>query len=207
VVIGKEVKKISSSAFKGCSGLTAVTIPNSVTEIGSAAFEGCNLAAVTIPASVKKIGFWCFANNKSLKSASVPGTIKPGTNEYFRDCPNLKTVTVRTGNGAKRSTAAAWFKDPTPTQPSVASSSSKPKIDPNSMSWPEPDLKNYWSLNIKFVEWSGGFVHETIFRDNIGGKITYFIPGLGRYKNYNEAEAAAYFWTVHKLERTRGLDR
>jgi hypothetical protein len=178
-----------------------------VTEIGSAAFEGCNLAAVTIPASVKKIGFWCFANNKSLKSASVPGAIKPGTNEYFRDCPNLKTVTVRTGNGAKRSTAAAWFKDPTPTQPSVASSSSKPNIDPNSMSWPEPDLRNYWVNDIKYVEWSGGFVYERIYRDNIGGKITYFIPGLGRYKNYNEAEAAAYFWTVHKLERTRGLDR
>ncbi|MDO4202813.1 MAG: leucine-rich repeat protein [Bacteroidales bacterium] len=32
---------IGSDAFSGCSGLTSVTIPNSVTSIGSDAFSGC----------------------------------------------------------------------------------------------------------------------------------------------------------------------
>ena len=36
------VAKIGNSAFYECSGLTEVTIPNSVTTIGGSAFDGCN---------------------------------------------------------------------------------------------------------------------------------------------------------------------
>ena len=36
------VKVIKESAFNGCSGLTSVTIPNSVTSIGEGAFSYCN---------------------------------------------------------------------------------------------------------------------------------------------------------------------
>ena len=35
------VKKINKDAFRECSGLTSVTIPNSVTSIGEDAFYGC----------------------------------------------------------------------------------------------------------------------------------------------------------------------
>jgi len=35
------VTKINDNTFKGCSGLTSVTIPNSVTSIGESAFEDC----------------------------------------------------------------------------------------------------------------------------------------------------------------------
>ena len=43
--------------FCECSGLTSITIPNSVTRIGSSAFYGCgNLISVTIGNSVTSIG-------------------------------------------------------------------------------------------------------------------------------------------------------
>ncbi|MGN0760946.1 MAG: leucine-rich repeat domain-containing protein [Christensenellales bacterium] len=41
---------IGDYAFNGCTGLTSITIPNSVTSIGSGAFSGCsNFAEITIP--------------------------------------------------------------------------------------------------------------------------------------------------------------
>ena len=47
------VISIIGSAFRDCSGLTSVTIPNSVTSIGSDAFQYCSgLTSVTIPNSV-----------------------------------------------------------------------------------------------------------------------------------------------------------
>ena len=48
---------IAGNAFYGCSGLTSVTIPNSVTSIGWSAFYNCSsLTSVTIPNSVTSIG-------------------------------------------------------------------------------------------------------------------------------------------------------
>ena len=52
-----QVISIGNTAFCNCSGLTSVTIPNSVTSIGNYAFESCSgLISVTIPNSVTSIG-------------------------------------------------------------------------------------------------------------------------------------------------------
>lgn len=63
---------IGVDAFRDCSGLTSVTIPNSVTSIGSSAFRGCSsLTSVTIPNSVTSIGGLAFYDCSSLTSVIV----------------------------------------------------------------------------------------------------------------------------------------
>ena len=67
VIDEKPVTTIGDSAFLGRS-LTSITIPDSVTSIGSYAFRGCSsLTSVTIPNSVTSIGYDAFYNCSHLQ--------------------------------------------------------------------------------------------------------------------------------------------
>lgn len=55
------VISLGDNAFYGCTGLTSITIPNTVNYIGYYAFEGCSsLTSVTIPNSVEVVGEGAF---------------------------------------------------------------------------------------------------------------------------------------------------
>jgi hypothetical protein len=53
---GLPVTSIGSAAFRGLYTLASVTIPDSVTTIGDAAFADCGLTNITIPVSVTNLG-------------------------------------------------------------------------------------------------------------------------------------------------------
>ena len=81
--------------FWGCSALTSVTIPNSVTGIGYGTFYKCSgLTSVTIPNSVTSIGNSAFTYCTSLTSAAIPsGVTSIGASAFF-NCNSLTSVTI-----------------------------------------------------------------------------------------------------------------
>ena len=78
---------IGNNAFYGCSSLTAVTIPNSVTSIGGGAFFGCyGLTSIDIPNSVTKIDEYAFYFCFNLAYVSIGKSVKSIGDYTFHSC-------------------------------------------------------------------------------------------------------------------------
>ena len=94
VTIPNSVTSIGSSAFSGCSGLLSITIPNCVTYIGSSAFSGCSdLTSITIPNSMTSIGSFAFYDCSGLTSITIPNSVTSIGTYAFSGCKSLTTIT------------------------------------------------------------------------------------------------------------------
>ena len=83
---------IEYGTFSGCSSLTSVTIPSSVTSIGPDAFKGClNLNEITIPNGVNSIGSAAFSGCTYLNYITIPNSVNSIGEYTFYDC-RLKEV-------------------------------------------------------------------------------------------------------------------
>ena len=95
---GKPVTSIGEYAFADYSGLTSITIPNSVISIGNYAFGNCSgLTSITIPNSVISIGNYAFAGCSELTSITIPSSVTSIGNYAFGNCSGLKTIYIPNG--------------------------------------------------------------------------------------------------------------
>ena len=95
ITIPDSVTSIEGHAFSGCSGLTSIIIPDSVTWIGGAAFEGCSsLTSIILPKGVTRIGRGVFEGCSSLTSITLPKSVTSIGRGAFDGCSSLTSITL-----------------------------------------------------------------------------------------------------------------
>ena len=95
LTIPSSVTEIDESAFEGCSGLTSLTIPSSVTSIGKSAFDGCSgLTSLTLPSSVTRISESAFEGCSGLTSLTLPSSVTEIGGYAFKGCSRLTSLTL-----------------------------------------------------------------------------------------------------------------
>ena len=88
------VIKINDRVFSGNTNLTTVTLPESLTTLGSYAFSSCkSLKTIKIPSGVTAIPDHCFYECSSLDSVTIPEGVTTIGDRAFEDC-NLNALTL-----------------------------------------------------------------------------------------------------------------
>lgn len=104
---------ILRGAFQNCTELTSVTIPDSLTSMGSHAFYNCaGLTSITIPNGLTSIDYGTFYNCTELTSIIIPDSVTRIDTAAFNNCTELVNITIpdsvaSMGYGAFYNTA--WY--------------------------------------------------------------------------------------------------
>ena len=93
IVIPNSVTDIMYNAFYDCSSLTSIEIPNSVKEIKWNTFDLCSsLTTIDIPNSVTRIGSSAFSWCRSLTSVDIPNSVTEIGSRCFEVCSSLTSI-------------------------------------------------------------------------------------------------------------------
>lgn len=94
ITIPDGVKYLNECAYK-CSALTSIEIPNSVTKINAYAFRGCSaLTSIEIPNSVTSIGDYAFYECSALTSIEIPNSVISIGDYAFFGCSCCHILTI-----------------------------------------------------------------------------------------------------------------
>ena len=86
---------IANDMFNGCSSLTTINLPSSLTSIGGYAFRNCtSLTTINLPSSLTSIGGYAFSDCTSLTTINLPSSLTSIGQSAFYNCPSLTTINL-----------------------------------------------------------------------------------------------------------------
>lgn len=89
------LKIIDKQAFKDCTSLLEVVLPEGLAKIDDEVFSGCSsLTKINIPNTVKSIGYWAFGECITLQEVSFGSGLREIDDMAFVSCIRLKTISV-----------------------------------------------------------------------------------------------------------------
>lgn len=103
VVLPEGLQSIGEGAFLSAGffpGYLNVNLPNTLTQLGNAAFMGSEIHSITIPASLDTIPLQAFAMCMKLQHVTIPNTVKSIGGLAFYSNNSLKSITIP--NSVKR---------------------------------------------------------------------------------------------------------
>ena len=98
ITINPEIKTVGVSAFDGCSSLGTFNIPDGVSVINDNTFRNCSsIRSITVPDTVRAIGEGAFDGCASLGSIHIPESVTEIKNYTFRGCASLTEIKIPSG--------------------------------------------------------------------------------------------------------------
>ena len=98
IVIPNSITSIETSAFYQCKGLFSIDIPESVSSIGDCAFEGCSsLEKISLPDGIEKLSYCLFQFCSNLYSVNIPENVSVIEPSVFRGCIRLSKISIPSG--------------------------------------------------------------------------------------------------------------
>ena len=94
VTIPEGVMRINASAFYGCSSIEKISLPDTMLTVGSESFKDCtSLTAITMADNVSEIGNNVFNGCTALTSIVIPNGVTSMGEQVFYNCSNLNAIT------------------------------------------------------------------------------------------------------------------
>lgn len=97
IVLPDSLTDIGKNAFYGCSGLKEIVIPNTITEIKDYAFYKCTaLERLVLQEGLKTIGKSAFYGCEQLTELTLPDSVTKIVSSPFNNCTSLVLKTTKT---------------------------------------------------------------------------------------------------------------
>lgn len=92
---GYTVSSIGARAFKDCLRITAITVPDNITNLDIAAFSKCpNLTSVTMGSGLTSIPDYAFSSAESLTNLTIGNNVEIIGNSAFYNCTSIENIII-----------------------------------------------------------------------------------------------------------------